>query len=244
MVRTEVERLRARIQAEAPFVGHVPGEPTGWTELDQNLGGGLPRGAWTILTGPRGGGRSTVAARVLAGRAGPGRPVAWVDGTGDLHPPGLSQQGILLDRLLLVRCRTRASLSAFEQILSSGLFGAVVASGLEPWIEPATLRRLQSAVEAGGAMALWIWEPEGADRPTGAALRLRVQRKPDPHAGSAAPLALEVEKDRSGRAVGRKFYLSVGPSFPRGTAFDSRRWPNAHDLRIPDAGPCDVASAP
>lgn len=204
MNRSEVERLRDRIRAQAPFLGHRPPEPTGWAELDQALGGGLPRGGLTVVAGEEGGGRTTLVARILAHRAREHRPVAWVDGSADLYPPALQQQGVPLERMLLVRAAPQEALSAYEQVLASGLFAAVAASGLDGALTPPRMRRVQSAVEGTEGMALWVLQPVAASRVTGAALQLDVS-----WSACGPELRVQVGKDRSGRSVGRSWGLEV-----------------------------------
>lgn len=210
MSRPEIQHLREQLRRKAPFIGHVPADPTGWSELDEALGGGLPRGALTVVTGPAGGGRITLAGRVLATSSGPSRPVAWVDGRKDLYPPALMQLGLPLERLLLVRSDVEGAMAALEQIVSSGLFAAVAAWGLDRWLEPARVRRIQTGVEGARGRMMWVCEPDAAARIPGAALRLRVER------GSDSELQVRIEKDRSGHRLGQTFRVRAAPRSPSG----------------------------
>lgn len=197
-VLRDVESIRCYLKARAPRLPErTDGRSTGLPEIDRLLEGGLPKGAITVLTGPLGAGRMTIAARALAEETKATRPVAWVDARGTLYPPALAQAGVDLSRMLMVRGVRERGLFAVEQILESGAFGIVVASGLESHLSQAGLRRVQMASEASNATTIFVLEASAAV--TNAALKLRVSRR-------AGGVQVEIEKAR-GELAGRRALL-------------------------------------
>src|SRR5215510_4279077 len=172
-VLRDVEAIRRYLKTRAPRLPEkVDGRSTGLPEIDRLLEGGLPKGAITVLTGPLGAGRMTIAARALAEETKATRPVAWVDARGTLYPPALAQAGVDLSRMLMVRGVKERGLFAVEQILESGAFGIVVATGLESHLSQAGLRRVQTASEASNATTIFVLEPHASAAVTNAALKL------------------------------------------------------------------------
>ena len=78
--------------------------PTGISEIDALLEGGLPLGAITELVGPPCSGRTTLAQAALAAMTAAGKAVAWVDASDTLDPVSAAAAGIDLSRQLWVRC--------------------------------------------------------------------------------------------------------------------------------------------
>jgi len=78
--------------------------PTGVTEVDRLLDGGLPVGAISELTGPESSGRTSLALAFLSSRTREGRVCAWVDANDSLDPESAAASGINLKQLLWVRC--------------------------------------------------------------------------------------------------------------------------------------------
>ena len=93
---------------------------------------------------------------------------AWIP-----YAPALSQRGIDLQHLAIVRTRsTDDALWAAEQGLKSGACRAVLLRMNEPWVNPLSLRRLQQAAMAGNSM-LWLMRPlEAAHSPSPAGTRI------------------------------------------------------------------------
>ena len=193
--------IRAYLKTHAPFLADREDITSGSSALDRLLSGGLPRGSLTVVTGEVGTGRLTLAGQALKRETERGRPVAWIDGEGVLYPPALALMGVDLRRLLLVRKAEARSVYALEQILESGAFGVVAANGLDRMLTASRLRRIQTATEAARVCTLLILEPRAAQKVTSAALKLRLTRR---HRG----IQVLVEKDRTGRAIGRRAILS------------------------------------
>jgi cell division inhibitor SulA/protein ImuA len=201
MQTATVEELRQYLSRTAPFYGEREGKKSGLDTLDHLLGGGLPKGGLTILTGDRGAGRLTIAARIAAEETKASRPIAWVDAKGTLYPPALAAAGVELERVLMVKSEDERIVYAAEQIVSSGAFHLVVATGLDNLLNPSRARRLQTSAEGQNVSVLLVLEPNAASRITNAALKLSLSRR-------GRGIMIEVEKDRTGTATGRKAMLA------------------------------------
>jgi len=100
---------------------------TGLAELDDALGGGLPRGRITELAGVRSAGRTGVACVIAATATGRGETIAWIDPADALDPETAADAGVVLERTLWVRPHdTAAACRAAEIVLGAGGFGLVV----------------------------------------------------------------------------------------------------------------------
>ena len=194
--------IRTYLKTHAPFLSDREDVSSGSSALDRLLLGGFPKGSLTVMTGEVGTGRMSLAAQALRQETQRGRPVAWVDGQGTLYPPALALQGVDLQRLLVVRKAEERSVYALEQILESGAFGMVAATGLDRMLNPSRLRRIQAATEGARVCTLLVLEPHAAQRVTTAALKLKLTRR---HRG----IQVQVEKDRTGRAIGRRAVLPL-----------------------------------
>jgi protein ImuA len=187
---SERRLLVARLRDEIRRIERRPGQrrgavASGRPEIDALLPeGGFRRGALTELSGGPASGKTAVALAVFAA-LGPGELAAYVDGRRELYPPAAAAFGVDLSRLLVVRPEGRpgmpdaalAALWAAEAVLASGAFAAVaidapVARAVRG--ADAIARRLQSAAEKGGAVALWLAQPGGAGLVVPAAARLEL----------------------------------------------------------------------
>jgi len=168
--------------------------PTGFQKLDAVLpGGGWPVGAITELMSDTDGiGELSLVMPALARLTQAGRVVALLAPPYLPYAPAWAQQGVALERLLLVQANDiAATLWASEQLLRCAGIGAVLA-----W--PATLddrrlRRLQLAAETGSSCGLLYRPPGAAQTHSPAALRLRLQL-------TAAGLRIDILKARGGHA--------------------------------------------
>lgn len=132
-----------RLQIETALQDRIPGAltprprmmrdlvPTGISELDVLLEGGLPMGAITELVGPQASGRTTVAMAALAAMTHEGNTVAWVDTSDTLDPESAAAAGIDLSRQLWVRCGQSSSAlpTLAPQPPNSGAGAALLAPG-------------------------------------------------------------------------------------------------------------------
>jgi hypothetical protein len=141
IVRQQIESsLAARIPAALSVrLGHTPELiPTGITEVDALLEGGLPVGSLAEITGPTCSGRSTLVSSILAGATRQGAACAYVDVADAFDPLSAAAIGINLGRLLWVRAgRTEKSdrqvwtsldraLRATDLLLNAGGFRVIV----------------------------------------------------------------------------------------------------------------------
>lgn len=79
-------------------------QPTGIAELDEVLGGGLPRGSLVELCGQSSSGRTGLCLALLARATRSQQTCAFVDVSDALDPASLAAAGADLDRVLWVRC--------------------------------------------------------------------------------------------------------------------------------------------
>ena len=204
-----VQNLREVLRAKAPFLNERHGHSTGTEALDRMLRGGFPQAALTVLSGPLGSGRMSVAAQFIAAHTLQGRPAAWIDGDDTLYPPALAARGVVLERLLVVRGAREKSLYAAEQIIDSGVFGAVVVNGVDRWLTPPRARRLQLGTEGARVTTVVLASARAASHLTGAALTLQLVRR-------AHAIQVEVMRDRTGRATSRR--ARIAPAERAGAA--------------------------
>jgi hypothetical protein len=80
--------------------------PTGFPELDQQLGGGLPLGHFSEVVGPRSSGRTSLLMAMLAVTTSRGELAALVDTFDMFDVESMAAAGVRLDRLLWVRGET------------------------------------------------------------------------------------------------------------------------------------------
>lgn len=165
-LRDEIRRIERRPARRAGAL------PCGVPAVDALLPGGFPCGALSELRGGPASGKTAVALSLVAGLPG-GALAAWIDGRGELYPPAAAAMGVDLGRLLIVRPPSggegaRLTLWAAEALLGSGAFAAVTVDAAldRPWrgLE-ASLHRLVTAAEQGGAAGLWLSPASGAVRP-------------------------------------------------------------------------------
>jgi hypothetical protein len=185
-----------------------PALPSGFAELDANLpGGGWPTGAITeLMSDAIGIGELGLLMPALSNLARAGRYIAWIAPPYLPYAPALMQQGLPLDRVLLIRTGTlQESLWATEQALRCPAVGAVLS--WPAYIVDKNVRRLQLAAETGGTLGVLYRPPEAAREPSPAALRLRL------HAANedvTQGLTIEIQKSRGGRAGLRLQCRNIG----------------------------------
>jgi hypothetical protein len=127
---------------------------TGVAEVDAQLEGGLPVGAISELTGPQSSGRTSLALAFLARRTAEGRACAWVDANDAFDPESAAASGVVLPRLLWVRCRDGAGpAQARAGKIGAGVGKAGGGAGVWTRLDQA-LRATDLLLGAGGFAAI------------------------------------------------------------------------------------------
>ena len=114
-LRTQIESTLARRVPSALTPGARVVRPvasTGVTAVDELLEGGLPAGAISELTGPACSGRVSLATAFVAGQTRGGQVCAWVDASDGFDAASAEASGVVLERLLWVRCGEEARTGA------------------------------------------------------------------------------------------------------------------------------------
>jgi hypothetical protein len=172
-------------QALAPSVDRAA--PTGLTDLDAALGGGLRRGQLSEIIGAPSSGRSTLVVQALAAAtADRAEAAALVDASDTFDPASAAAQGVDVGRLLWVRLSASLArgadpsraIKAYSLILEAGGFGLAVLDLADvapvllrrlPWT---TWMRLARMVEGGGTVALLVGSERLARSARGATIVL------------------------------------------------------------------------
>jgi hypothetical protein len=142
---SELSRRREETPHEAPLATSV-------TNLDEVLGGGLPRGALVELVGRGSSGRFSTLIATLQQMTTAGEVAALVDQGSQFDPQTAMAAGIDLDRLLWLRPeRLDDSLAAAEMLIATGFEFVALDLGLPPVLGrpplAAWLRLARSAAE-------------------------------------------------------------------------------------------------
>lgn len=157
------------------------GVPTGLSELDGLLGGGLRRGTLVEWIGDSAGcGAATLALAVAAQMLRSGGAFVVIDPAGEFYPVAAAQLGIPLDRTAVVRPDAPApALWAWEQALRCP--GVGVTCGQLDVLDDRVFRRLQLAVEEGGGLGFVLRRPGRQAAAGWGATCIRVQPLPTPN---------------------------------------------------------------
>src|SRR3984885_15352533 len=141
-----------RLQIETKLANRVPAAlslkikqapklfPTGISEVDAILGGGVPRGSITEAAGAASTGKTSFGLSAIAAITQSGAACAWVDVSDALSPESAAAANIVLKRLLWLRMsaerkqrvtdkpwsRLEQSLEATDLLLHAGGFAAIV----------------------------------------------------------------------------------------------------------------------
>jgi hypothetical protein len=153
---------------------------TGWTTLDDQLGGGLRRGQLSEVIGPRSSGRSALCCAIAAAAARRGEVVALVDTHDRFDPAAAAAAGVDLGRLLWIRETGDAdrALKAMNLVLQGGGFGVVLfdladvrGSALRRFPHT-TWMRLSRVIEGSQTVALLVGSEHLARSPGGVTIVL------------------------------------------------------------------------
>lgn len=167
------------------------GIASGFAALDAVLpGGGWPTGALTeLLCAQNGIGEIALLRPALAALAAADGWIGLIAPPWPPYAPGWAQQGLALERLVVVRADGRDAQWAAEQFVAAGSFAAVLA--WLPRADAAGLRRLQVAQSGRHGMAAVFRPLARAGEPSPAPLRIRLRP-------AGALLELDVLKRRGG----------------------------------------------
>jgi recombination protein RecA len=182
-----------RLHVESALAGRVaapfrlreaklpPVVPTGITALDE-LVGGLPRGSLTEIYGPPCSGKTSILHATLASRTLSAEACALVDAQDAFDPCGSQASGVVLPRLLWVRCHELdKAFRSLDLLLHGGGFGFIA---LDLSDAPARLVRqvplnvwfrLRRAVEDTATVLLVLAQESNAK--TCASLVLRMEKE-------------------------------------------------------------------
>lgn len=123
-----IEALRSRIREIEGASVRTTRRKTGIVEIDEILGG-IPVPGIMELVGQVGEGVLNIALSICSTLTQAGEWVAWVDMDRMLYPPALQQNGIQLDRLVMLRPVGDLGRWSAEALITSGCFSYVVVSG-------------------------------------------------------------------------------------------------------------------
>ncbi len=159
--------------------------PTGLAQIDQLLGGGIPRGRLSEISGGLSSGRTSLALALLAHTTRAGECAAVVDRTDSFDPPSAEQAGVDLERVLWVRTLGwRETLRCTECLLETDGFPLVLLDIPSPF-EPADTGERHSTH--------WLRLARCAAQTRSALVVLSPQRL----AGAQAEIALEMRSLRA-----------------------------------------------
>jgi protein ImuA len=158
----------------------------------------LPPGAVVeLLSSADGAGAWTLALLMAKHGCQERKTLVIADVQGSFYPPAAKRLGLDLDRLIVVRLRTRRDLcAALGQSLRCPAVGAVIS-----WCDPlpaVDYRRLQLAAEEGGGLGFFIRPGKAVRAPSFAWWRLMVA--PIPATDACRRLQVDVLRCRGGKA--------------------------------------------
>ena len=158
--------------------------PTGLAEVDAAVGG-LPQGCLTEVYGPASSGRTSLMLAAMAQSTSRENICGLVDASDAFDPASAAAAGVLLERLLWVRCGGNAeyALKAADLLVQGGGFGLVVMDLADT---PAIARRI--------SMTSWFRLRRAVEHTPTVLLVVEQQ----PHAKTCASLTLEMRRERAG----------------------------------------------
>ncbi len=221
-----IHELRALIQEHG--FGHTlpkPGKrpypplPSGIVEFDERLGGGFPRGVISEVTGPCSSGRTGLLLEALAQSTQARELAVFVDATDSLDQRSAQRAGVVLDRLLWVRCGrgpgsagspgprglacADAAWRAANLVVSGGGFGLVAVDlgglprhGLSAWQRRPWLR-LKQGLEGSSTALVVLAEVPLAGSAAGMVLKMRREGTQWQGVLGTARVRMDVVRDRT-----------------------------------------------
>jgi hypothetical protein len=170
----QIAQLRAqldRIIAPPPVAANAV--PTGFRELDEALGGGLPRGRLIELIGPLGAGTATLVRALVGAALTRGQGVACIDASRTLDPADWASLDGAFLRVVRPRDPARGAWCA-DVLLRSGAFMLVVLDSAPPLTRQVALRLVGLARDRDAA---FVVVGDGSVSQVGGAVRLEVRRR-------------------------------------------------------------------
>ena len=183
-----------RIHVESALAGRVPSPfrlretappptaPIGIPALDERTGG-LPRGSLTEIYGALSSGKTSFLLSALAGRTASAEVCALVDAQDAFDPNGAQSAGVLLQRLLWVRCRNlEQAFRSTDLLLHGGGFGLIaldlsdIPARLVRQIPLNVWFRLRRAVESTPTILMVLSQESNAKTCASLVLRLEKER--------------------------------------------------------------------
>jgi len=175
------------------------GEPTGYAQLDRQLGGqGWPKGALSecLLSQP-GIGELQLVLPLMKRISHSERQVFWIDPPCIPYAPALHRAGVRLDHVVVIRTEGVGDfLWTVENCLKSSVSGLVMA-----WpgkLARRDTRRLQLAAEASGCVGVLFRDSACESQSSPAALRLVLSTHQGDSGFSAQRLQVNILKRRGG----------------------------------------------
>lgn len=100
---------------------------TGVPSIDALIGGGVPKATWTEIVGENSSGRTSLLFSILRQAMSQGHFCALIDMLDSFDPVSAESSGLLLERLLWVRCggKAESALKAADLLIRAGGFGVV-----------------------------------------------------------------------------------------------------------------------
>ena len=170
----QIAQLRSRLeQIIAPPVVATDAIPTGFHELDEALGGGIPRGRLTELIGPVGAGTATLVRALVGAALSRGQGVACIDASRTLDPADWASLDCDFLRVVRPRDPARGAWCA-DVLLRSGAFTLVVLDSAPSLARQVALRLVGLARDKDAA---FVVVGDGSVSQLGGAVRMEVKRR-------------------------------------------------------------------
>jgi recombination protein RecA len=196
----------------------VPPIPTGIQELDERIGGGIPRAALSEIIGGPSSGRSTFVTAIFRQAMRQGEWCSLVDVQDSFDPESAAAAGLQLPYLLWVRCSGdgERAVQAADILIQGGGFGVVVldfgdlAESARRSIPLTAWRRLRHGAEHSGAAFLVV--SAGDSGASCSRVRLYLERKHEFWTNNllrGMAIGAEIQKPYRGAAISFQAFRKV-----------------------------------